>query len=360
MTVYLLVLAITFLGCSWAQKCDNRILNCGGTLAKRHSTEAKIIFTLFAAFLILISGLRFGGGDYFAYYHSYEYFANHLTDDIKTLSEPGFDIICWLAFRFSKDPAAMFVLASLITVGLSMIVIYKQTDRLLMASLLFLFLGCWHGSLNAVRQCVAAAIVFCGIGFLREKKLIKYAVLVFVAFLFHKSALIMILPFFIARNRITRQNVILLIVGSLVVLYSYSYVYNFTETILDKSLSGDMDYLSKSVNPFRVLVAIVPSIYFLIGYERDEPDSLSDFYMNLLLIHSSIMLMSSGSAYYARIGIYTAPFCCIAIPELSRRKKQKNNHVWEIVIMLFFLLYWIYDISAFHFSSVTYDFIWQR
>ena len=363
MIVYIIALMITLIGGLLAQKFDLIATSDEGIVTiqtRKHSGTTRIVFIFMTVSLILISGLRFGGGDYFTYYHIYEYYANTFSESLKSLDEPGMRFICWVLVKFTKDPVALFLTSAIITIGLSMRVIYKQTDRLLMASLLFLFLGCWHESFNAVRQCLAAAIIFCGFNYLKDKKFIKYSVIVFIAFLFHRSALIMILPFFIVRNKISRRNIFLIIVGSIIILYSYGFIYGMTETLLDKDLSLDLNYINKGVNLFRIAVAIVPTVYFLLGFKQDESDTLSSFYMNLLLIHSSIMLMSSGSAYFARMGIYSAPFCCIAIPELSKRKKQNNNSIWEFVIMLLFLIYWIYDISAFNFGSVTFDFIWHR
>ena len=110
---------------------------------------------------------------------------------------------------------------------------------LLPATLLYIFLGCWHGAFNGIRQYLAAAIIFSGVNFIKERKFWKYALIVFIAFLFHSSAILMIFPYFIANNKVSLSNILFLITASIVILFSFSEVLQFTGFLLNENLSDE-------------------------------------------------------------------------------------------------------------------------
>lgn len=85
-------------------------------------------------------------------------------------------------------------------------------------------------SLDLMRINIAIAIVFFAIRYLIEKKYIKYAFVIFVAFLFHKSALCMYIPLFIIVLFRFKAHYIMksfvLIGGALVIIALRKYIFN--------------------------------------------------------------------------------------------------------------------------------------
>ena len=185
------------------------------------------------------------------------------------------------------------------------------------------------------------------------------AVVVFIAFLFHSSAIMMIFVYFIAYNKISFQNILFLISISLIVLFSFTEVLEFTGFLLNENLSDEGAYLTRSVNMFRILVAIAPAVFFLLLYQNKPINQEQRFWFNTLIINGVMMFATSNSAYLARIGIYTAPFSAIGISELIKGVNPKEKKLITTIILIAFAAFWLYEIS--NSSSLNhFTFIWQK
>ena len=320
---------------------------------KTHVT--KTFFILVAATLIFVSGFRYYvGTDYSGYLKGFERFASTFWTNLKELNEPGIGFVAKVVSLFGGDKVAFIFVCAFITIVLSLITIYKNTDMLLLATLLYVFMGCWHGAFNGVRQYLAAAIVFAGINFIKERKFLKYALIVFIAFLFHASAIIMIFPYFIAYNKINFRNIALLIVASIILLFSFSELLDLAGFILRNEFT-ELEYVTASVNILRVLVAIAPAVFFILVYAGRPISKDQCFWMNLLIINGIIMFATSNSTYFARIGIYTAPFSTLGIAELVKGLKPREKKVFPIIIIFAFFLFWLYSIQT---SEALNNFQW--
>lgn len=306
----------------------------------------KLFFVFACMVMIFVAGFRYYvGADFGAYFSNYQRYADNFGEDLKNFNEPGFGFIALIAYKLDLGGAGAIFLAAAVTNVIFLVVIYKNTDMLLPASLLYIFLGCWHGAFNGIRQYLAAAIVFAGLKFIKERKFLKYAFIIFVAFLFHSSAILMIFPYFIAYNKINIRNILLLIVGSAFVLFSFSEVVEFTSFLLQEDLTDEGEYLTNSVNILRVLVAIAPAAFFLFAYQGKNITKEQKFWFNMLIINGIIMFATSNSTYLARMGIYTAPFSAIAIPELIKGLSQKDRKFVTVTMLLLFAAFWWYEIS---------------
>lgn len=324
------------------------------------SSATKIFFTLTSITLILVAGFRYAvGADYFAYWVGYKQYANAFTKSLLTLEEPGFKFICWLSVFIKGDGATVILLSSILTVFLFLRTIYKNTHLILPAVLLYIFLGCWHGAFNGIRQYLAAAIIFSGVNFIKERKFWKYAFIVFIAFLFHSSALLMIFPYFIAHSKISLPNILFLITTSIVILFSFSEVLQITGFILNDDISNAGEYLTRSVNTFRILVAIAPAIFFVFLYQKRALSIEQQFWINMLIVNAVMMIATSNSAYLARMGIYTVPFSTLGIPTLIDGLNKKDKTIAINIILALFFIFWLYEISSTD-NLNNFKFIWQR
>ena len=223
---------------------------------------------------------------------------------------------------------------------------------------MYLFLGCWHTEFNAVRQCLAGAFVFAGYRFLRDKRFWPYLLCVMLAFLCHQSAILMIVPFFLVNRKVNIPNFLLLVVGTAAIAVAESFVFSVTESILETSLEGTDAYLTTQVNIFRVLVGVAPAVFFAAVLRVRVKNPENAFYFNLLLFHAAISVATAGSAYYARYTIYTQPFLCIAIPELSKALPERSRKQISVVILVLYCLFWLYELQ--NSSSLrVFHWIWQ-
>lgn len=297
---------------------------CSGELtASRcvHTKAAKICFVIAGILLVMIAGCRYYvGTDFGAYYRQYRLYVgtNRIVRAFIKLDEPGIRIIYTLASAVHDTPGMCIFAVAAVTLGIELSVIYKNTDMIGAALVLFAF-TCWSACFNGVRQDLAAAVLFCGLPALREKNFIKYAIIVFLAFLCHRSAIVMILVYFIVNREVNTKNIILLIAASAVVLVSYDYVFGFVNVVLDHDLTGQEAYWNARVNVLRTASKVAPAVFFMLVYKGKTKTPESNFYLNLLIVHAVVAVVTSNSTALARMSMYTAPFAVIAIVELVKR-----------------------------------------
>ena len=360
MTVYYIFIILVFIFTYFSQVSDKTEVVEG--IEKReyeHSVISTFWFFLIVATMVFIGGLRFKvGTDYGAYYYFYEDFASSFLQKLKTYNEPGFSLICLLVTKFGGNGTAVIFISALMTYGISMFSLYNKTHYVLMFTLLYVFLGCWHEGFNAVRQCLAGTFIVLGMNSLREKRFFRYLFWVLIAGSFHRSAIVMIVLYFLVHRKISFKNIVLMIAACVVILFSFDYLFDFSETLLDANYSLEYGYITSSVNVLRILVAVAPAVFFLYLYKDIGFNEEDTFNMNFLLAHASIMIATSNSTFFARMGIYTSPFVAVAFPELFKVVDLSKRRIITVVIIVLYFAYWYYDISI-NSTLNSFQFIWQ-
>lgn len=360
MTVYLITLLITVLFSRIAERRfdSDEVINDKYEEYKGNSTD--IYYLISAGALIFVSGFRYRvGTDYWHYYHDYKFYINRLLHSIVTLDEPGFGLLSWIVTRLVNDGAVVIFASALVTIALPMSVFYKHTEKYALTTALFILMGFWHGSFNGVRQYLAAAVLFCGYMSLKEGDFRKYCTIVLAAFLFHRSAIVMLFLFFICHRKITRLRIFL--TAAFLGLSSFLSQYSFLAAgwIMDKQYSLSNGYTSHRVNAIRIAAACIPAVIFLVLYWGEELSKTETFYLNILIIHAAIRLFTMNSALLYRISIYTTAFAILAIAGLLDGLTDSNKKVITAGLIAMHLGMWWYELS----STATlnhFQWIWQR
>ncbi len=350
MTTYYFTIFLVIVFCSFAEYFDYKIVQFNILKQNTHKQMTLIFYIFAAAVLIFVAGFRYYvGADYVNYYNTNAYKASVFIERLKTLNEPGYFFITWVSEFFNGGGALSIFLSAAVTIFLCLRTIYKNTSYLLTATLLFIFIGCWHGAFNGIRQYLAAAILFAGIRFIKERKFWKYALVVFIAFLFHASAIVMIFAYFIAYNNISLKNIVILIIGSLIILASFNEILSFAGFILDQEFQDSWligeTYITRSINIIRIFIAAAPAVFFIILYQNKAVTKEQKFWLNMLILNAITWFATSNSAYLARMGIYTGPFLAIGIPELIKGVNIKEKKLLSAIIVVAFALFWWYEVS---------------
>lgn len=359
MFVYLvtlfLVAILSFIaqGCRWY---DNDGV-CG--YMDNRNTRYKLFVFLTALILILVAGLRYRvGTDYMNYALGYENIKRTVWASIKAFDEPGYKIVTILASKIYDDYAVMFFTLSLFTIGINIKVIAKYSDDFFFAIMLYVLIGAWHGSFNAVRQYAAGAILFAGHRYIFERKFWKFLLVVFVAFLFHRTAIVFLPIYFLARDSINTKSIVLILISTVVMTYGMDYVFQIMSYFKGTDQTA-YAYMTTAVNPFRILVAFAPVflVFFVPNDFRNNPENA--FYFNMLIINAAFMLVTSSSAYLARVGIYTDIYATIAFPKLIKAFNRKSQVILILLILVLYSYFWIHEISVRE-SLSTFRWIFSR
>ena len=309
--------------------------------------------------LIFTAGFRYEiGTDFNAYYKADQVFGGNVWEKIKTLNEPGIALLVEIINFFSKDGATYIFIFSFLTIFPTTYVLLRRSDNYTVILLLYVFTGCWHGSFNGVRQYLAATVLMLGHRYILDKKFVKYAITVLIAYCFHSSAIVMIVPYFVMRGKINFRNIFLLALGTLLVSSNYDTLFSFIGAIKDKEVVMDT-YATASVNILRVLANCAPAVLAVALYIKKDPPPEQTFYINGLIINAAAMIAAANSTYLARIGIYTSLFIPAGLPKLIRFEDKKMEKLLWVIIIALFAIFWYYEVSTYP-SLNQFKWVWER
>ncbi|SMC98042.1 EpsG family protein [Sporomusa malonica] len=341
MSVYYLTILTTGIAAWIAQLSEQRML--------------KSFFVFFTAIILaLVAGLRWGvGADYFQYALNYSgYSASNLTELVQF--EIGIRVISVVSQYLYDDYATMFFIASLLTIGLFVFTIAKNSNMFVFSILLFIFIGSWNGTFNAVRQFLACAVLFAGHRYIIERNFLKYLLVVGIATAFHVSAIIMLPLFFIAARKVDFKQILLLTFAVIILIFSYDYLFTVAGILKDSTIEMD-SYMTTQVSIWRVAVNFAPLGLLLLRTGNDKMITDFNFYLNMLIINAAVMAATMNSAYLARVGIYTTIYTTIALPKILERFDSKTAMILKFIIVSCYAIYWYIEVSA---NPSLNDFTW--
>lgn len=324
----------------------------------QYSGIGNLCIFICGAVLIFVAGFRYKvGTDYWEYMNGYEYRRDNWIQYVREFDEPGISVLAKFGSFFKDSFATMFFLAALITIGLIMWTIKKYSTNLLFSVVLYVFIGCWHGCFNGVRQFLAMAIIFAGHRFLYEKKIWKYAIVVFIAMCFHKTAIIMFPIYFLWNKKLDIKTIIMSIGSAFIIRYSYDRVFSLISFLKGSEIATSVSYATSSVNALRVLVTLAPLILILFSFKgkfiEDDPEAM--FYAFMVIINAAFSFATANSTYLARATIYTEIFQILAYPKLLVCFTDNSKKIAQLVICCLFFIYWVIAIRAT--SIADYQFI---
>ena len=343
--VYLIVLAVTLVLGFLAQANPKTRITRKGILVTRPDPVFAFVI---AAMLIVVAGLRYRvGTDYMAYYRTRVEDWKTVWDYIVHFREPGIRLLSRLSVMIADDGAVLIFICAVFITGIYCLMIYRYSPMYLVSMLLFLFLGEWTGSFNGIRQYLAAAIVFAGHRYILKRKFVPYLLTVLLATLFHKSAVFMILPYFLYARKPDTTQFVILAAGAVIVRLSYEIIVDLIQLYKGTLIDWTDAYMTRAVNPWRIAVSFVPVILFFSSCDRKKMNKTQELYINSLFFNAFAMLASMGSAYFGRIGIYTGAMVCIGYGHMFQMiPKDKHRNVVILVVSLILLAYWIYSIQS--------------
>lgn len=228
---------------------------------------------------------------------------------------------------------------------------YKYNNQYLFLSI-FLVLSLYFSELfmAQVRQSIAIGVLLFGTDFLLDRKWIKYCICVFIACLFHKTA-VFALTFFLLCIDIPKYVRITVIILGLVLLQFHEIVTNtlffissFLPRYLDEMITGYLNsdrfggggelgsglyFLSE-----QVLILIIVLLY-------TPREKFEVFILNLLAIYAFLDSIGLIYSIVGRIGSYIGLYAIISFTRLFEVRSVKEYREVFYTVFCLFLIYFI-------------------
>lgn len=343
MSIYLITLLVVCLCSKYASEVKNNTIS---TL---------LLFVSFST-MIFVAGLRdwsigTDSIDYVRYFERVETFADSAELAMKT-KEYGYWTLSWLVHRFSGQYIFLFLSIALVVVSCYQRTILKYSYNSTISFYVFITLGFYTFFFNGARQGLACAICALAVGPLIRSEFKKYVVVVLVATLFHKTALIMLPLYFLLRKKNTLRTNALFGVLALVAALSLPYVVDtfsqYDSRYQGYGASGEGGgFLMSAFNIVLWLFFYVFQQRASIGKRQYYSVFLNMLFFSAVISLTSIVLRINPSGIlrltvYFNIGaIFLLPLC---YESFSNRLSKK---VFISVTGVFLVVYFVMTTSSF-------------
>lgn len=300
-------------------------------------------------------------------------FTEYINGNIVLLSGDSFSRIekGYLAFVFfiSKINKSLFfnlfttqfLIIGLMVVGL--VKIRKYINISLPFSMFLYYMLFFNISLNLVRQSIAMSILFFAFPFLLENKWIYFLISIFIATLFHKTAIIGLIIFLLYVILIKKFQVpqfkygmktihiegkhlisgAVIAIVILILMNPSSSILNSILNILNLSSFGSLYSKGFGIFSFSQVIIRVPFLLLLIfSWEKMENNDLKYFYLVLTVIDILFAQMSGGSSIILRISYYLSIFYIYAVPNEIAVYSNKSRILLQVAFLIGFISYWYY------------------
>ena len=163
--------------------------------------------------------------------------------------------------------------------------------------------------------------------------------------LFHRTALVFLPVYWVVVPKHEVRNIFLIILGSIFMYYSYGILFEIMSELKGHDQTK-YAYMQASVQILRVAVACAPALLLFFVSPQSHKDSEKSFYFKMLIVNAGFMVATSGSAYLARIGVYSDIYATIAFPKLIDSFPKENRKVLSACIMLCYFIFWFWEVYS--------------
>lgn len=304
---------------------------------KQHKLRKNIlIFVVFFA-LFWFSALRYGfGNDYFSY--------ETIFTNIKNGGQQGYEVgYVYLNLLMPNFKVLVFALSGLYIVFLYFLLIRDNQKSFFLGLIVLLlnpYLFLLH--LSAIRQTIALIIFFFSTKYIINRKILPYCILILIAFLFHKSAILLLPVYFIVTPRKYSKITLVFIVLLVVVFSTSSYFIDILRFLVIKINPRYSTYLNSGSSLSLRTMITTSYLLVLIFIFWDKFNGRELIFAKLYLLFVLTTFMGFQVLMIGRYSLYFEIFAVILIPIMFSKFEDKKMAFFIIIpqIILYMIRYY--------------------
>ena len=287
--------------------------------------------------LVLFIGLRsryVGSEDSANYYRmmqraiSSESWSEYYSSDFV---ESGFQFFLYVLSRVFKTPQIMFVVTAVIFVSCVFYCIYKNSENVVLSTIMYITLGIMQFELQGMRQAIAMSICMVAFEFVKKKKLIPFALLMTLALQFHRTSIAFILIYFIALMPYRWWSMLLLVLGSSVVFAYTDSLMIFANDLFETDYAQTIDSGGFVATAIYVLI-IGFAMLFNKRALHNKVDRTASTVMFLTIIgFASYVMRYFGAGISERISFYFMFGQIILLPNTIKHIPVEYRKIMDLI-----------------------------
>ncbi len=248
--------------------------------------------------------------------------------------EKGYSIWNKLCYLIYNDFQVFLALTALFCIIPIWVFYYKRTENALFTIALFLIIAPFTMYFSGLRQSMAMSFVFPAFVFVRDKKILPFALITLLAFTFHQSALIMLLLYPLYYLRLNRVGVFLITLFAVLSFIGARYVFSFSQLFFGERYEeryGAMDD-NGAFGMFVLLFVFFVYCNNVLDYEKlgSEFKALR----NILAFTVIVQALASVNLIIMRINYYFLPLLPILFAQTSINPIKNYKSIVEIATVI--------------------------
>lgn len=321
---------------------NRRRLRIGGDSRPDESKEALTAFFIVFLGLLMCRGVSCGV-DLANYQYYFTKFQSFRWRDIWSYDlDKGYILLNWIIGRVTTNFQIFVAITAVLSVWPLFLFYKKEAENPILTMLLFTGVAPFSMYFSGLRQILAMAFIYPVWYCAREKKLIRFLLLTFLAMTLHSSAFVLLLIYPLYHMRITQRwlfFVVPFIVG----------VYIFKEPILlllIRVFWESRTSLSDTGATTVLLMLIMFAVYAYVIPDERKLDTDTVAMRNMLLLMVTIQCMAPIHETVMRVNYYFLPLLPLLIPRIAGRSKRNYYEVSNLsvlVLSLFFVFYFFWN-----------------
>ncbi len=312
---------------------------CTGLRQARWKVADKILLIALFFLLFLPGALRiYTGNDYMTYIVRF----HHVYTDNVVVTEPGFNWIVDGVYHFFRKEYYLipFGIFAGLTVAFALAGLYRGSRNFGLSVFLYMALGLYFQSYNTVRYYVALSFAICAMAHMARKEYAAFCLYVVLAALFHKTALVILILYPLARIRWNKWlGICLGAAGISGILFPQVYMDIFLR--LYPSYVNEPEYLNAGglspVNIARCGGMLLLALWLSIAGKK--PGDEAGFYIRCNVLALLVYGCFSFVPFTSRIGYYLGISQLFLIPEMWEMLSRKWKKAAMVLVLAGGMLY---------------------
>ena len=262
-----------------------------------------------------------------------------------TMVEPGFRLLMTFCKITTNNFQVFLFICAMLSLAPIAIVYLNNTKHSILSMALFVGIAPFSLFFSGLRQSIALGIGAICYYFCEKKKLIPFLILVFVAFTFHESAVILLLMYPLMHLRITKKWIIPIAVVFVICFRFRSEIFG---VILNINSRYDDLYTVSETGSFTFLILLLlMTVYSFLMLK----DSDVDFFglRNFLVFTLLMQCFASVNTVAMRLNYYYLIFIPLLIPKVIDNSRIRYRQIAKLsnYVFVFFFILWFFKEAYF-------------
>ena len=310
---------------------------------KKKLSDRLPLFVFFVILLILLSVRDVSCGvDLQTYQNKFEIINISSIESVFNFSSTEYGYNFFVAInKLIYDNFQFFLFSCAIVSIVPIMVFYlNETKHNILTIALFVSIAPFTMFFSGLRQSIAMGLGVIAYHFCKENKLIKFLLIVLLAFLFHLSSIILLVMYPMTHVKITKKWI--LPVSILFVIFL-----RFSEEIFSVLLKLNEKYetryvISKTGSYTFLIMLLAITILSLVIPNEDSKEMVG--LRNLLILSLFIQCFVPINTVAMRLNYYYLLFIPVLIPKVIDNSKQKYKQIAQLSVFVFaaFFIFWFF------------------